>query len=89
MQINGEDIKTKTQAQEIFLKSTGDISFLVARPPSHHDQYIDIEDSSEVEEVEAMEAAEEAQLLVCETHNLAPPEEDHSGISPNSKTSNR
>ena len=36
--INGIDVKTKTQAQEIFMNSTGDISFLVARPPppAHH-----------------------------------------------------
>ena len=33
IQINGIDVKTKTQAQEIFMNSTGDISFLVARPP--------------------------------------------------------
>ena len=38
IQINGIDVKTKTQAQEIFMNSTGDISFLVARPPppAHH-----------------------------------------------------
>ena len=38
IQINGVDVKTKTQAQEIFVTSSGDISFLVARPPCH-DQY--------------------------------------------------
>ena len=31
-------MKTKSQAQEIFMSSSGDISFLVARPPCH-DQY--------------------------------------------------
>ncbi|XP_059091510.1 E3 ubiquitin-protein ligase PDZRN3-like isoform X3 [Tigriopus californicus] len=36
IQINGEDIKTKVQAQEIFLHSQGDISLLVARPPIHY-----------------------------------------------------
>ena len=38
IQINGIDVKTKSQAQEIFMSSSGDISFLVARPPCH-DQY--------------------------------------------------
>ena len=36
MQINGEDIKTKSQAQEIFIRCKGDVSLLVARPPLHY-----------------------------------------------------
>ena len=38
-QINGQDIRTKAQAQDIFLQSQGDIRLLVARPPSpDHEQ---------------------------------------------------
>ena len=54
IQINGIDVKTKTQAQEIFMNSTGDISFLVARPPpAHHAYEVDL-DNLEVDD-EAIE----------------------------------
>ena len=44
IQINGIDVKTKAQAQEIFVSSTGDISFLVARPPCNHQYNLEDED---------------------------------------------
>ena len=44
IQINGIDVKTKSQAQEIFMSSTGDISFLVARPPSHQYEEDDLDE---------------------------------------------
>ena len=56
IQINGIDVKTKAQAQDIFLGSTGDISFLVARPPGQYggcnglDEDIDDLDFQEEEE---------------------------------------
>lgn len=59
IQINGCDVKTKAQAQEIFSSSTGDISFLVARPPMCHQYTIDEDDLDE----------EEAALLACENGN--------------------
>ena len=49
MQIDGEDIRTKVQAQDIFLRSGGDIAFLVARPPLH---YMDRKEELEVDEEE-------------------------------------
>jgi len=36
LQINGVDVRTKAQAQQIFLQSKGDVSLLVARPPAHY-----------------------------------------------------
>lgn len=59
IQINGIDVKTKAQAQEIFSSSSGDISFLVARPPMCHQYTIDEDDLDE----------EEAALLACENGN--------------------
>ena len=49
MQIDGEDIRTKVQAQDIFLRSSGDIAFLVARPPLH---YVDRKEEPEADNQE-------------------------------------
>lgn len=38
MQINGQDIRTKAQAQELFIQSKGDVTLLVARPPAMYRQ---------------------------------------------------
>lgn len=79
LQINGIDVKTKSQAQEIFLGSTGDISFLVARPPSHHSQYNGLDENGlDVDEEELLDFQdeEEAALLSCEANLLAPHVED-------------
>ena len=80
IQINGIDVKTKAQAQEIFSKSTGDIRFLVARPPGHHFNNFD-EDSLDFQE------DEEAALLSCDTSGLVAPEADMDSL--NKSCSNR
>lgn len=71
IQINGIDVKTKAQAQEIFGKSTGDIRFLVARPPGHHFNNFD----HEVDSLDFQED-EEAALLSCDTSGLVAQHED-------------
>ncbi len=63
IQINGIDVKTKAQAQDIFQSSHGNISFLVARPPGH--QYTCHLDEDDLDD--SQEAAEEAALLGCDT----------------------
>ena len=50
IQINGEDIKTKPQAQDIFIQSKGDISLLVARPPTHYHSSFNLEEEGFVDE---------------------------------------
>lgn len=86
IQINGEDIKTKSQAQDIFLHSNGDISFLVARPPSHYNG----SHHNHNDELDFCEDEEEA-LLSCEPplDTMAVVEDDVNGVSPQSKFSNR
>ena len=80
IQINGIDVKTKAQAQEIFGKSTGDIRFLVARPPGHHFNNFD--------EVELdFQEDEEAALLSCDTSGLVAPHEDMSDLNKSNRNS--
>ena len=59
LQINGEDIRTKVQAQDIFLRSSGDIAFLVARPPFHYAHRKESEVDEEEEETAETETARE------------------------------
>merc|ERR1712106_867197 len=67
IQINGEAVKSKQKAQEMFIAITGDISLLVVRPPNNGDCYE--EDMDNLLDV-SQHFAGKSQSEECAEHNL-------------------
>merc|ERR1712223_404897 len=94
VQIDGEDVKTKPEAQEIFVQSQGVIKLLVARPPHYDETGIHNSSSNENEEQYVFDEIDEDLLLDQHRHTMETSFIQNLQISPIAKlnldkTSNR